>query len=142
MTTSAPPLPVQRTLWHVVYGGPQHGVMLRKLERAAGFRAIDPVVERLEWDGRQQAHVGFFVDHPQASSPEALHTALLQLSWRLAPTWRVSSVNGDLSAEWRNAPDWPLAHALPSGCWQVQWEYRTSQTYQRIRLLGGQAHRG
>ena len=35
--TAQPSASAPRTLWHVVYGGPQHGVMLRKLERAGGF---------------------------------------------------------------------------------------------------------
>ncbi len=87
--TAQPSASAPRTLWHVVYGGPQHGVMLRKLERAGGFQAIEPLVERLMWQGRAEANVRFFVAHADAStpdtpSPDALEMAVLKLAWRLA----------------------------------------------------------
>ena len=143
--TAQPSASAPRTLWHVVYGGPQHGVMLRKLERAGGFQAIEPLVERLMWQGRAEANVRFFVAHADAStpdtpSPDALEMAVLKLAWRLAPTWRVTRTPGGLSGEWRAEPDAAAPPTLPGGCWQIRWDCLASQAYQPTALLGGQAN--
>ena len=136
MTRTAP-APQVLTQWHVVHGGPQHGVMLRKLERAGGFKAVDVQVERLLWQGRQEAHTRFALALP-AQPIDALHQALLQLAWRLAPTWRVTRSGDDLAGEWRDDADGPAAHGLPGGCWQVRWAYQASQSHVRTLFLNGQ----
>ena len=123
---------------------PQHGVMLRKLERAGGFQAIEPLVERLMWQGRAEANVRFFVAHadastPDTSSPDALEMAVLKLAWRLAPTWRVTRTHraacrasGGLSPMRRHHPRCPAAagrfggtawlrrRTSPRRCWAVR----------------------
>ena len=118
--------------------------MLRKLERAGGFQAIEPLVERLMWQGRAEANVRFFVAHADAStpdtpSPDALEMAVLKLAWRLAPTWRVTRThraacraNGGLSPMRRRRPRCPAAagrfggtawlrrRTSPRRCWAVR----------------------
>jgi hypothetical protein len=126
------------SFWHVTHGGPQHGQMLRKLERLAGFTAVAPMVERLVWEGRKEAHVTFEVHHATGSH-EATEAALLALAWQLAPTWRITRASGDLEGEWSQSavgPDHPF-EAIIAGCTRIRWQLHPSQQYTRPNFLGG-----
>lgn len=70
-----------QSFWHITYGGAQHGVILKKLEHLAGFKAIDPIVEKLRWEGQAIAHVSFFVAYAARDWQAAQH-ALLNLAWK------------------------------------------------------------
>lgn len=129
------------SFWHITYGGPQHGVMLKKLERMAGFKAVDPVVEKLRWDGQAIAHVSFLVEHMVQDWPTA-QQAMLALAWKLAPTWRMTRSGNDLKGEWSqnavgpNAPFEPIVAA----CQRIDWFLDESQNYTRPNYLQGQAN--
>ncbi len=129
------------SFWHLTLEGPQHGVLLRKLERLAGFTALDPSVERILWEGRKEAHATFMVAHTVASTQDA-QAALLELSWRLSPTWRITRAGGDLEGEWSESavgPTHPF-ELIIGGCRSIRWQLHASQAYTRPAFLGGHAN--
>lgn len=122
-----------RSFWHVTYGGPQHGVMLRKLERLANFEAIDP-------GARGSGGTGGKPRTPLSWSNMQNRPGV---AWRFAPTWRAILAGKDLQGEWPEravGPNRPF-EAVVSGCKAIEWRLCESQDYVRSDYSGGQANR-
>ncbi|WP_125469054.1 hypothetical protein [Methylomagnum ishizawai] len=130
-----------QSYWSVMYVGPHHGVFLKKLERLAGFTALELERERfIMWEERVE-HTSFLVEHRARTWPELI-VDVLHIAQRVCPAWKLVMGNKAVVAETGPACSGVEGYTQRiSGTRTMRWEINEAQYYNRMRWLSGQPNR-
>ena len=133
---------IMRSHWSVMYGGPHHGVFIKKIERLAGIKATELDCERFVWNDEKIEHSTFYVEH-QASTWEEFVLEMLHTARLVFPVWNITigakSLEG-LTSPHLSGPNVEYQQRI-SGHREIKWEINAFQQYQRMSWLNGQPNR-
>lgn len=132
-----------RSLWSITYGGPHHGVVLKKLARVGKFTPLEVERERFLIDDKKIEHASFLLHHDVEDRPSLL-MAVLDAARLIFPEWRLSllgekKLTGEFGDFFRG---YESGYTLPTTSLRsVKWEINEAQNYSRQHWLSGQPDR-
>ena len=131
-----------QSYWSVTYTGPHHGPFIKKLERLAGFKALELERERFILNDEKIEHSMFVVQH-DSQCWQDLVIEILDTAQAIFPVWNVTIGSKALSGETsRNMGGPNVEYQMRlSGHHSMTWEVSEAQNYKRKRRLGEQPDR-